>query len=266
MFRSLTPANDLDLPLRHQCADRAPGGADRCRAVSLRRPTARPARCQRCARPARSRCVLRRGRLQALDQRTGNSPVSEADIAVNDFLQRSCLRWSRRPAGCRRKPRTTCARRAMPARLDRRSDRRHPRLHRRPRDWSISVALVEDGRPVAGRAFRAGDRRVVSAMPASGATRQRRADRGQAPADSAQRRQGWPGRKRLLDRAGAADCPNRCRSPKCIRWRCGSRASRRRARCRHSPRGNSHDWDLAAADLLVHEAGGAMTDLDRARR
>ena len=23
--------------------------------------------------------------------------------------------------------------------------------------------------------------------------------------------------------------------------------------------GNSHDWDLAAADLLVHEAGGAMT-------
>jgi myo-inositol-1(or 4)-monophosphatase len=23
----------------------------------------------------------------------------------------------------------------------------------------------------------------------------------------------------------------------------------------------SHDWDLAAADLLVHEAGGAMTDL-----
>ena len=24
---------------------------------------------------------------------------------------------------------------------------------------------------------------------------------------------------------------------------------------------NSHDWDLAAADLLVHEAGGAMTTL-----
>jgi myo-inositol-1(or 4)-monophosphatase len=25
--------------------------------------------------------------------------------------------------------------------------------------------------------------------------------------------------------------------------------------------GNSHDWDLAAADLLVHEAGGALTPL-----
>jgi len=25
--------------------------------------------------------------------------------------------------------------------------------------------------------------------------------------------------------------------------------------------GNSHDWDLAAADLLVHEAGGALTRL-----
>ena len=26
--------------------------------------------------------------------------------------------------------------------------------------------------------------------------------------------------------------------------------------------GNGHDWDLAAADLLVHEAGGVMTALD----
>ena len=25
--------------------------------------------------------------------------------------------------------------------------------------------------------------------------------------------------------------------------------------------GNSHDWDLAAADLLVHEAGGTLTTL-----
>jgi myo-inositol-1(or 4)-monophosphatase len=25
--------------------------------------------------------------------------------------------------------------------------------------------------------------------------------------------------------------------------------------------GGSHDWDLAAADLLVHEAGGLLTDL-----
>ena len=29
--------------------------------------------------------------------------------------------------------------------------------------------------------------------------------------------------------------------------------------------GNSHDWDLAAADLSVHEAGGALTDLDGER-
>ena len=26
--------------------------------------------------------------------------------------------------------------------------------------------------------------------------------------------------------------------------------------------GSGHDWDLAAADLLVHEAGGLMTTLD----
>ena len=29
--------------------------------------------------------------------------------------------------------------------------------------------------------------------------------------------------------------------------------------------GNSHDWDLAAADLLVHEAGGVLSDLDGER-
>jgi myo-inositol-1(or 4)-monophosphatase len=29
--------------------------------------------------------------------------------------------------------------------------------------------------------------------------------------------------------------------------------------------GNSHDWDLAAADLLVHEAGGALTDIEGER-
>jgi myo-inositol-1(or 4)-monophosphatase len=29
--------------------------------------------------------------------------------------------------------------------------------------------------------------------------------------------------------------------------------------------GNSHDWDLAAADLLVHEAGGTLTDINGAR-
>jgi fructose-1,6-bisphosphatase/inositol monophosphatase family enzyme len=28
--------------------------------------------------------------------------------------------------------------------------------------------------------------------------------------------------------------------------------------------GDSHDWDLAVADLLVHEAGGALTTLDGA--
>ncbi|HEX2216959.1 MAG TPA: 3'(2'),5'-bisphosphate nucleotidase CysQ [Xanthobacteraceae bacterium] len=29
--------------------------------------------------------------------------------------------------------------------------------------------------------------------------------------------------------------------------------------------GNSHDWDLAAADLIVHEAGGVLTTLDGCR-
>jgi myo-inositol-1(or 4)-monophosphatase len=29
--------------------------------------------------------------------------------------------------------------------------------------------------------------------------------------------------------------------------------------------GQSHDWDLAAADLLLHEAGGLLSDMDGRR-
>ena len=42
--------------------------------------------------------------------------------------------------------------------------------------------------------------------------------------------------------------------------RCESRVSHTGRSMPQLRRRGSHDWDLAAADLLVHEAGGMLTD------
>ena len=57
IFRTLTPAERSRIPLRHQCAERAPGGPDHCRRLSSqprarRMPSALPPWCER---PVRSR-------------------------------------------------------------------------------------------------------------------------------------------------------------------------------------------------------------------
>ena len=72
------------------------------------------------------------------------------------------------------------------------------------------------------------------------------------------------GPKRFIDMARRTSTRrwSRCRGS--ARLRCGLRASRRATLDVAFAGGNSHDWDLAAADLLVHEAGGALTTLDGA--
>ena len=56
MFASLEPANDLDIPLRHQRADRARGRTDRCGHLSQRyAPRSRTSSRPSCAKPARWR-------------------------------------------------------------------------------------------------------------------------------------------------------------------------------------------------------------------
>ena len=76
------------IPLRHQCADAAHRGLDRCRPVNA---AARhgPA-CARAVREAGAswRCTRRvRAELKSWTKGDDNSPVSEADIAVDDLLR-----------------------------------------------------------------------------------------------------------------------------------------------------------------------------------
>ena len=100
-----------------------------------------------------------------------NSPVSEADIAVNDFLRaRLAARWRPTPAGCRRKPRTIPRGATPPRALDRRSDRRHARLSRRPRRLDHFGRAGRRRPAAAGRALCAGDRRDVPRAARQGAT------------------------------------------------------------------------------------------------
>src|SRR5580704_10171502 len=123
-------------------------------------------------------------------------------------------------------------------------------------DWSVSAALVENGRPVAACLFAPVSEEFFAAVSGAGATRNGTAIAVSNGAGLAQARIAGP--KRLLERLQAVS------PPFTVMPRTHSLALRL-ARVVEGTfeaafaGGNSHDWDLAAADLLVHEAGGALS-------
>jgi myo-inositol-1(or 4)-monophosphatase len=123
-------------------------------------------------------------------------------------------------------------------------------------DWAVSAALVEDGRPVAACLYAPVGNEFFMARAKAGATLNGTAIEATAGAQLARARIAGP--QSFLERLAAVAPPftamPRLRS-----------LALRLARVAQGDfdvafaGGNSHDWDLAAADLLVHEAGGAMT-------
>jgi myo-inositol-1(or 4)-monophosphatase len=123
-------------------------------------------------------------------------------------------------------------------------------------DWAVSAALVEDGRPVAACLYAPVLGEFFMAVAGAGATLNGAAIAASPGASLAAARIAGP--KTVLERLAAAVPPfetmPRLRS-----------LALRLARVAQGSfdaaiaGGNSHDWDLAAADLLVHEAGGALT-------
>jgi myo-inositol-1(or 4)-monophosphatase len=186
-----------------------------------------------------------------------SSPVCEADIAADDLLRRrltglgkSDIAWLSEESA------------DDPARLDARYvwivdpiDGTRAYLGGLP-DWSISAALVEDGRPIAACLFAPVTNEMFVAVAGGGARRNGAPIAVAAGAQIAGARIAGP--KKLLERL-AAGAP-----PFTVAPRTHSLALRL-TRVAHGALdaafagGNSHDWDLAAADLLVHEAGGALT-------
>ncbi len=123
-------------------------------------------------------------------------------------------------------------------------------------DWSVSAALVESGRPVAACLFAPVSAEFYTAVVGAGATRNGVAIAASKGTGLAQARIAGP--KSLLERLQSVS------PPFTVMPRTHSLALRI-ARVADGTfeaafaGGNSHDWDLAAADLLVHEAGGALT-------
>jgi myo-inositol-1(or 4)-monophosphatase len=126
-------------------------------------------------------------------------------------------------------------------------------------DWTVVAALVEDGRPVNAAVYAPVDDQLFLATAGQGATLNGRplaVSPGEA-LDGAR----INGAKRRLE-ALEKLVPTVKMIP-----RLNSLALRlaRVAEGRFDivfSAGNSHDWDLAASDLLVHEAGGVLTDFD----
>jgi myo-inositol-1(or 4)-monophosphatase len=123
-------------------------------------------------------------------------------------------------------------------------------------DWAVSAALVENGRPVAGCLYAPVSDEFFFAVAGQGATRNGAAIAASPGAALAQARIAAP--RKLLERLQAIA------PPFAVMPRTHSLALRL-ARVAEGTfdagiaGGSSHDWDLAAADLLVHEAGGALT-------
>ncbi len=123
-------------------------------------------------------------------------------------------------------------------------------------EWAVSVALVEDGRPLAACLYAPVLDQFYVAVAGRGATRNGVAIKAAPGATLANARIGGP--RNFLARLQAALPPFEAMP------RTHSLALRL-ARVAEGTfdaafvGGSSNDWDLAAADLLVHETGGALT-------
>jgi myo-inositol-1(or 4)-monophosphatase len=184
------------------------------------------------------------------------SVVSEADIAVDDFLHR---RLAAAAPGFGWLSEET---EDDPARLGADHvwivdpiDGTRAYLAGQP-DWTVSVALASAGRPVLAALFAPVTQEMFLARAGSGATLNGTSIQASPGSGLGGARAAGP--KRFLQQLADHD-------PKVVAMpRIGSLALRF-ARVAHGQfdiciaGGNSHDWDLAAADLLVHEAGGTLT-------
>lgn len=186
-----------------------------------------------------------------------NSPVSDGDIAVNNFLRARLSALAPAAGWLSEETEDRPGERAAPlAWIVDPIDGTRAYIAGRA-DWTISVALVEDGRPVLAALYAPVTDEMFLGLRGQGATLNGApiaASRGETLA-----RARLAGPKRYLDRLGEIN-PGILAQPKV------HSLALRLARVAHgeldaafaSP--GSHDWDLAAADLLVHEAGGVITD------
>ena len=217
-----------------------------------------------CARPARSRC-----RPSAVRSRAGPRARRFAGHRSRHRGRRIAARAAAArcptPAGCRRKPRTIRARlgSAPASGSSIRSTAPAPIIAGRA-DWAISVALVEDGRPVVAALYAPVDRRTVP--------RRRRPRRDAATACRSRASDGSSARRRADRRAQAlARTAQRHRARHAPRRRKShslalrlARVAARRARCRFRLRPTATTGTLRQPTFWCTKPAALMTDFDGA--
>lgn len=184
-----------------------------------------------------------------------DSPVSEADIAVDNFLHERLARegygWLSEESKDDRS-RLSSERLFIVDPID--GTRSY--LAGLP-DWTIVAAVVEKGRPVAAAVYVPVDDDLYLAAAGTGATRNGESIAASPGTNLAHARIAGP--KKFLERLSIID-PATIPEPKihslALRM---TRVAEGRIDAGFASV-NAYDWDLAAADLLVHEAGGVMTN------
>jgi myo-inositol-1(or 4)-monophosphatase len=188
--------------------------------------------------------------------KSGGSPVSDADIAVDNFLRERLMRLAPDCGWLSEETEDDLARLKAPRMwIVDPIDGTRAYLSGRT-DWSISVALVENGRPIIATIFAPMQDALYLAATGEGATLNGTTVKATADADFDSAHAAGP--KPMLERL-APVAPRLVAEPKVfsLALRLARVAAGTLDLAFASE--NSHDWDLAAADLLVHEAGGALT-------
>lgn len=190
----------------------------------------------------------------------GTSPVSEADYAVDRYL-RETLTAARPDYGWLSEETADSAGRLARARTFVVDPIDGTRAFLEGRStWCVSIAVVEDGAPLAGVLDCPAKQEVYLACGGGGATKN-----GQAISVGAPRTPSLvAGPKAMLD-AAAARLPQLERAPyiPSLAYRIAMVADGALDATFIKP--NSHDWDLAAAELVLNEAGGALRRPDGTR-
>jgi myo-inositol-1(or 4)-monophosphatase len=191
--------------------------------------------------------------------KAGGSPVTEADMAVDAFLRTELL--AERPDYGWLSEETL----DDPARLRRGTlfvvdpiDGTRAFIKGDPR-WCVSLAVVRGERPVAAALYApALDELFIASRGAGAWMGDGQLTVSERPSLAGARLAGPRGwlRTEAVQRLGA-DVQEHVPS---LAYRFASVAAGRLDAAFASPRAN--DWDLAACDLLVHEAGGRVTELD----
>ena len=191
--------------------------------------------------------------------KNGTSPVCEADIAV-DRLLRERLTAAAPDYGWRSEESGDDPARLAAKRVWIVDPIDGTRAYiRGMADWTIAAALVEAGRPVLGVIFAPPEAALYAAVAGRGARLNGTAIRASEGEKLDGARVAGP-RRRLDQLAAIVPSIETVAKIHSLALRL-ARVAQGTLDVAFASR-SSNDWDLAAADLLVHEAGGALTDIE----